>query len=196
MTTALIVILMCLDVVLFAAIFYLGRKKIDNRHLIVELTEERRYLTELRNSIQEDLENARSHSQELLKRMTHIAAEAEQEVKGGGDTLAKEMDEVAKRLANQFEEPLKELSRRQSSFEGLLRRSDQEKSLLLKALDRAEKLSRFFDQKIPYEDVLQEIQDKKYNDARQLLAQGVQPDKVAKELGLNLGEVHLLVGLY
>jgi hypothetical protein len=196
MIAALIIGLLLLDFVLLGAVIYLGKKRVsDNNEMILEITEERRYLTELRNSIQEDLENSRIQSKDYLNRVTQIATEAELEVKAGGSTLTKEMEVIGGQLANKFEKPLQELAKRQANLDTLLRRVDTEKLLLLKALERGEKLIEFFNKNVPYEDVIEAIKDKKYQDARQLLARGHAPEKVAKELGMNHSEVRMLAGL-
>ena len=124
-----------------------------------------------------------------------LATEAEQEVKTGGLTLAHEMEQVAAQLSGQFEEPLRELGKRQTYLEALLRRIDSEKLSLQKLLARGEKICRFFDNRVPYEEVLAELEDKKYADARSLLARGKAPAQIASELGMSETEVRLVAGL-
>lgn len=196
MLTALVFILVIMDVCLIAAVFLQNRRRSTNHNeLIMEITEERRYLTELRSSIQEELDAAKGQSNEVLKKVSQLAMEAEQEVKSGSETIATQMQIVAERLESNFEEPLKELAKRQAGLEALYKRMQQEKDILARVIERAEKICQFFNKNVPYEDVLEEIQDKKYADARKLLAQGLKPDRVAKELGMTPSEVKLLADL-
>lgn len=195
MTIFLLGFLVVLDLGLLAAVFILNRRQDAHLEMVEELTEERRLLTELRTSVQEELEAAHGKARETLEKATRLAAEAEQEVKSGGHTIAQEMESVANQLTSRFEEPLKELSRKQSYLETLLRRVEQEKSVLAKLITRGEKICKFFDERVPYQEVLEEIEDKKYADARSLLAKGKAPGAVAVELGMSESEVRLVAGL-
>jgi hypothetical protein len=76
-----------------------------------------------------------------------------------------------------------------------LRRIEKEKQILLKSVSRGEKIARFFDKRLPYEEVLEDIEDKKYIDARHLLSQGIAPKQVAQELGMPESEINLMIGL-
>ena len=66
-------------------------------------------------------------------------------------------------------------------FEKLLQRVDRQKSLILKLVERGEKICKFFDQRVSYEEILDEIEDKEYSDARHLLTEGYRPERVAKD---------------
>lgn len=195
MTTALLFVLLLLDVGLMAAVFFLNRRQDAHGALMEELTEERRLLAELRTSVQEELENAQGKARETLDKAMRLATEAEQEVKTGGTTIATELESVIGQLTGRFEEPLKELTRKQSYLESLLKRVDQEKAVLTKLVTRGEKIMKFFDQRVSVEQVLDEIEDKKYADARSLLARGKTPAVVASELGMTETEVRLVAGM-
>jgi hypothetical protein len=195
MTTFLLVSLILLDLGLLAAVFFLNRRQEAHIELVEELTEERRLLGELRSSVHEELEAAQGKARDTLERVTRIAAEAEHEVKTGGHTIAQEMESVVSQLTVRFENPLKELAKKQAYVETLLRRVDKEKLTLQKLVQRGEKICRFFDDRVPYEEVLEEIEDKKYADARSLLAKGEAPASVARELGMSESEVRLVAGL-
>ena len=79
-------------------------------------------------------------------------------------------------------------------MDSILRRVEEEKATLQRLVARSEKLCQFFDERIPYEEVLAEIEDKKYADARALLARGKSARAVAQELGLSESEVRLVAG--
>lgn len=195
MTTALLFVLLLLDVGLMAAVFFLNRRQQSHIELVEELTEERRLLSELRTSVQEELENAQGKARETLDKAMKLATEAEQEVKSGGTTIATELEAVIGQLTGRFEEPLKELTKKQSYLESLLKRVEQEKVVLTKLISRGEKICKFFDERVSVEQVLDEIEDKKYADARSLLARGKTPSTVATELGMTESEVRLVAGM-
>lgn len=195
MVTTLLVSLVFLDIALLAAVMLLYRKQIVHSDLIRDLTEERQILSEMRRSMQEEIEASQSHSRAMIEKVTHLAAEAEQEVHSGRETLAKELESLASNISHKFEAPLKEFSKAQLTLESLFKRIDKEKSLLQKILARGEKICRFFDNRVPYEEILEELEDKKYSDARSLLAKGWEVGRVSKELGIPESEVRLVAGL-
>jgi hypothetical protein len=196
MLTALVIGLIVVDIVLLIAMVRISR----NRSQVVvgrelqDLTEERRYIMELRKSIQEDLEHAQLQSKDVLKRVTQLATEAEQEVKLGGSSIATELDGIVASLTKNFEEPLNQLTSKINAGERLMQKLEREKNSLVKLMQRAEQICSFFNEKIPYQDILEELQDKKYRDARQMLAKGYKIDTIAQELGLSKAELDLIAG--
>lgn len=195
MTTFLLIALILLDIGLLAAVFFLNRRQDAQLELVEELTEERRLLSEMRTNVQEELEAAQFKARETLDKAMRLATEAEMEVKSGGKTIASEMELVVSDLADKFEKPLKEIATRQAYLETLLRRVDEEKTVMQKLIARGEKICKFFDSRVSFEEVLAEIEDKKYSDARSMLARGKTPASIAKELGLSESEVRLVAGL-
>lgn len=196
MNSILIISLFFLDIILLGAIIFVGRRQsTDNGGLLTELSEERKYLTDLRTSLKEELEGIQRQGKAVLKQVSQIATEAEMEVKSSGDTLAKEMEDIVDQLSEKFHQPLEELSKQKKTVNLLLRRLDREKLLLNKAIERGEKLSKFFNDKVPYEELIDELQDKKYKDARLLIAKGHKPESIAIELGLSKSEVKLIAGV-
>ena len=193
MITFLLAVLVLMDIALIGAVVILVRRReIGNNDLVREIAEERRLLSEQQEQVKEELEGARIKSRELLGRLTQLATEAEQEVSSGRTVLASEIEKLVGKLALHFEEPLKEMAHRQSAMESLLRELDHKKALLQKMIGRGEKLTRFFDEKVPYDEVMQDLQDRKYTDARSLLARGMKPEAVALELGIPEREVRLI----
>jgi F0F1-type ATP synthase membrane subunit b/b' len=177
------------------AVYSLSRRRETHLELVAELTEERRLLADLRTTVQEELEAAQAKARSTLDRAVKLATEAEQEVKTGAQTIAKEMELVVSELTEKFADPLKELSRKQSYLESMLRRVEDQKTSLQNLLARGEKICRLLDSRVPLEDVIAEIEDKKYADARLLLARGRPPAAVAVELGMSETEVRLVAGL-
>jgi len=195
MITLLLVMLFLLDIGLFVALFALNKKQETHGDLLSDLTEERRLLAELRNSVKEELIIAQAKNKEVVAQVSHIAAEAELEVRSGGQSLASGMEEIITELSTRFEKPLKELTKRQASTSTLLRKMDMESERILKIVNRGEKIVKFFDEKTPYRDVLKEIETKRYEDCRSLLSQGMSSARVATELGISRSEVEIISSL-
>jgi len=195
MQTIFLAMLGVLDVVLLVAFVRLRNRQDDQVSLLSELTEERQIISSLRSQITNELNSAEGRNRALMEKVAHLAMEAEEEVKSGGATLAKGLGEVVDQLSGKFEGPLQELARKQASLETLFRKIEQQKLSLKKMIERAETLSGFFDQSVSYEQILLDIEDKKYTDARQLLAKGHKPDKVAQELGISPSEMRIIANL-
>jgi hypothetical protein len=195
MITILLITLIVLDVALIGVVIALSRRQSEQGSLLSEMTEERRMISDLRASIKEELSAGQGSLREALERMTRLAAEADQEVRQGTELLTKEVDSIISQLASKFEDPMRELTRKQHYVESLLKKVETEKAILQKVLARGEKLVQIFDKKIPYEEVISELEDKKYTDARFMLSRGMPPAQVARELGMSETEVRLVAGL-
>lgn len=195
MTTVLLFALVLMDLALIGAIFMLNRRQDEQGDAVAELTEERQLITEMRQAVREDLEQTQSKMREAIDRVGHLAAEAEQEVKSGSELLGKELEALITQLSTRFETPLKELATRQRYLDTVYKRIEREKIVIQKIIGRGEKIAKFFDQSVPYQEVLNEIEDKKYVDARSMIAQGITPFKIARELGMSEQEVKLLADI-
>jgi hypothetical protein len=195
MTPFLLISLIFIDLLLIGLVLRLSRKQVANLEILNDMTEERRLLTDLRQSVRDELASASLKAKETLERAARLAAEAELEVRSGGQSISKEVEAAIAAASQELSGPLQEFGRKQAGVETLLRRLETEKTVLLKLLARGEKLCQFFDERVPYEEVLAEIEDKKYADARALLARGKSPKSVAQELGLSESEVRLVAGL-
>jgi len=195
MIAFLLIALIVIDMVLIGAVYLLNSRRMEDLSAIQELTQERHLLNEMRKTIEEELSLASSKSQSAIERVTQLAMEAEQEVKTGSSTLAKELESIIGQLSARFESPLMELTKRQSALEALLRKFSQEKQLIQNSIERGEKICRLFNENMPIETVIKEIEDKKFADARQMLAQGYKADEVSSQLGISKAEVRLLAGI-
>ncbi|MBF0441251.1 MAG: hypothetical protein HQK54_05045 [Oligoflexales bacterium] len=195
MNTILLILLIILDITLLAVLYLRSKPKYENPELLREFSEERRMLKELHAGIKEELVSAQQKSRETLEKVSTLAAEIDMDVKSGGKSLKEELNQVLQELAERVEQPIKQINQKHTAMENLLRRVDKEKKLLIKAISRAEELSKFFNKNIPYEEVLEELTDKKYSDARQLLSQGLPPSEIAKELNMTESEVNILAAM-
>ena len=195
MTPTILTILAILDFVVIGLLFLYVHKKQGGLDLLKDLTEERRILNQLRSEVHSELVNGKNTYQSLKKEALQVAAEIERDSKLSKETLSKHLQSVFDEFTQKLEAPMMELTKKHHLLESLMRKVDFEKSRLLKAIEKGEKLSRFFQEDLPYEDLLKDIELKKYDDARKLLTQGYSSEKVASELGMRVSEVELLQGL-
>lgn len=195
MSIVLISVLIFVDLLLLAVIYQLSKKRPVDGLVLREVADERAMLDELRKSIEEELQSARRESQMRLEKVSKIAAEVEQDLKSSTQTIAGQVEEIANEITDKLNEPIKKLAKKQMSIESLLTKVELQKESLSKMLDRGEKLCKFFNNNISYEEILEEIEDKKYSDALQLMAKGMTPEKVAVEVGITQSEAKLLAGI-
>ena len=155
-----------------------------------------KHLKELRLTVKEvPLDAGQSKNRSSVDKLSKVATEAEYEIKIAKEEMEKEIDKVLTKLSDRISDPLNKLSKRQASIETLLKKVDREKIVLQKSVSRAEKLAKFFKKDVPYEEVLKDIEDKKYADAKHLLSMGYKPKQVAQELGMPISEVNFLASV-
>lgn len=195
MDSILLILLIVVDIALLGVVYFLGKQRINPVEIIKEVDEERRRLTELHTTIRDEMKLAQQKSRDLYEKISALANDIEMETKSGGKNLAEEVEQLFGEFSKKIEHPIKQITKKQASMENLLKKASKEKEVLVKILSRGEELIKFFNKNIPYEEVLQEIEDKKYADARHLLSQGLEPDRVAKELNLPESEVSLLAAI-
>lgn len=191
--TILLFLLLAIDGALLTFIIYQYRQNggigID---FLAEVSEERTKIKQMISEIRTEFTHIHSQCHGYLEKITHIAAEAELESKQQNDAIAQQIELSLKEVMPQIEKPLAKISEKQMSLESLLKNIDKERLLLTKLINRGERLLGFFNKEIPYEKVLEEIEVKKYSDARQLLAKGYSITQISKELGMTSGEVELV----
>jgi hypothetical protein len=141
------------------------------------------------------MDQKQAEMKQIYEKVTVIATDAEMELKAGSSFVTKEVEAVLEEARQHLEGPLDLIAKHRTRLSALVQKSQEERQILQKSVARAEQLSRFFDKRIPYEEVLAEIEDKKYSDARFLLSKGLKPSQVASELGLPESDVQLIASM-
>ena len=159
---------------------------------ISDLTAERELISNLQSTIKKDISITNAEQKTMMSKLSMIAAEIEQEVSSQKSGITENLDEITSELAKEFEAPLRELTRKQNAIEALYKRLKQERLEVDRATEKASQLIKFFNDKVPYEDILSELEDKKYMDARRLLSKGMSPDEVSNRLGLPVAELEVM----
>ena len=187
--------LIIIDIIILFLIYVLNKHRLENIKFFEEMSVERQMLSDLRSSVEEQLKEVEQQNKKYLAKLNQLATEAEQEVKNGVSSIEKEMNNLIAKMSDKIKEQLSEFSNKQAACDVFIKKIEKEKMILQVLLKRAETLIKFFDGRLSYEEILEEIEDKKYQDARKLIAKGYKPETVAKELGLSVSEVKLIAGL-
>lgn len=195
MVTLLLIFLVLVDVIMLGIIFYYSKKRNSPMDALKEITQEKRELKELGQSIREDINFKKNEFQDLYKKINALAAEAEIESKSYRANLSTEMGQLLEEFSGKLNHTAQKIMKEKMALSALMQKSERERKTLQRIVLRSEKLGKFFDKKVPYEEVLEEIEDKKYVDARHLLAQGLSKEEVSSEVGLSLSEVALIASI-
>ncbi|MCX6117317.1 MAG: hypothetical protein NT027_07235 [Proteobacteria bacterium] len=195
MISALLISLVIADIGLALAFIKLSRRQSQHQAIMREMTEERSLLHELRKSVKEDLAIAQSQVRAMKEQVQILATEAEQEVKSGVTQISAEVDGIVTELGSRFEAPMAELTQKQHYLENLTLRIRNERKSFARVVEKAEYLAKFFQEGVRFDDVMKDLEDKKFSDIRALVTQGVNHTKIARELGVSEQEVKLIAGL-
>lgn len=156
------------------------------------LDKERQALLELQKVLRSDTESAREATKNGLSKLQKIGLEVHAE---WGDMTARFEDvtsEIELRCKDFIDDAMRTLSKKGHEC---LKAADLANDALVElreATRAAEKVARFFDSQLKLEDVLRELQQQKYQEARQMLVDGVEANRIAKKLGLSMSEVSLV----
>jgi DNA-binding NarL/FixJ family response regulator len=182
------------DVILIVAFLSLQRRQAVSHNLVRELTEERALLADLRNSVRAELAEAQSHARSIKDQIQVLATEAEQEVKRGVQQIAHEADAIVVNISNKLDAPFQELTNRQHFLLKLAKDAEVQRELLARVVGRAENAAKLLRAAENWEDVVDELESRRYHDIRAMLSKGLSTEKIAKELGVTENEVRLVTG--
>lgn len=195
METLLLIVLILMDILLFGYVYFSNRTKGTGSSLIDEMREERRIIDELRAGLKDQIAAAEDRIVKLQEKVVAMASEAEYEHEGTKKLLTENTEDLLAQMEKKLAEPLDEINERCDRAHRFLDKVNQQRQGLLKALAKAETITKFFNKELPYNELLEEIEDKKYLDARHMLSRGRKPEDVASELNMPVSEVRLLLSL-
>lgn len=195
MTEILLTTIIVFDLLLAVAVLLLFKKQKRAVATLGDITAEREYLVATQAKMEESIRHTTSEQRGLMNKLTKIAAEIEKELADKRTSLHTDVELITNELASKFEAPLVELTQKQNSLNSLYRKIENERCDLEKTLKKASGILKFFNQKIPYEEIISEIEDKKYMDARRLLTSGKSVNEISERLGLPVVEVEMIRNL-
>lgn len=198
MSTLFLIVAMAFALLVLEGIFFLycfrwlsNGKRLREKEF-ARLDQERAELLELQSSLVRDMQLAKQLSQETLAKLTQVGTEAHAEWLEVTDRVNTVLTEVEERTRVLLQENLTTVNRHRMALEKTCRDSELLNGQLLESVTKARKLLRLFDESVPSEQILKELQIEKYTEAKRLLGEGCDASLVSKRLGLSLSEVALL----
>jgi len=190
----MLAVLAVADVILVAAFLRLQKRQFDNQNVIRELTEERSLLADLRDSVRNELMAAQSQARATRDQVQVLATEAEQEVKRGVEQITREAEGIVSNIAGKLEKPFQELTNKQHFLMKLAKDAESQRELLSRVVTRAEHAAKLLQSAEKWEDIVEELESRRYHDIRAMLAKGLSTEKISKELGVSENEVRVVTG--
>lgn len=194
MIGAILAILVAADLVLIVAFFRLQKRQLANQEIVRELTEERSMLSDLRNQIRSELLSTQSQVRALKDQVQVLATEAEQEVRQGLGEITREVDAIIGTISQKLDAPMQALSEKQHFVAQLSRDVKKERELLSRLVARSENVAKLLQAGGSWEDVVDQLQARRYADIRAMLARGMQAERIARELDVSEQEVRIVSG--
>ena len=190
-------VLLCVvlaDVFIVFAFLRLQRRQTDSQEVVRELTEERGLLSELRAQIRAELQATQNQVRTLRDQVQLLATEAEQEVRQGVSEITKEVDVIIANISQKLDSPMRALNEKQHFIAQLSKDAHKERELLARVVARAENAAKLLNAGDSWEDSVEQLEVRRYADIRALLARGIQPERIASDLGVSAQEVRLVAG--
>jgi DNA-binding NarL/FixJ family response regulator len=194
MIGVMLAVLAVADLILVVAFLRLQKRQFDNQNVIRELTEERSLLADLRDSVRNELMAAQSQARAIRDQVQVLATEAEQEVKRGVEQITRETESIVSNIGGKLEKPFQELTNKQHFLMKLAKDAESQRELLSRVVTRAEHAAKLLQSAEKWEDIVEELESRRYYDIRAMLAKGLSTEKIAKELGVSENEVRVVTG--
>jgi DNA anti-recombination protein RmuC len=194
MIGVILAILAVADLVLIVAFLQLQRKQVANQQLVRELTEERALLSDLRSQIRSELLSAQQQARALKDQVQVLATEAEQEVRRGIGEISHEVENIVANITTKLEQPLQILNDKQHYIARLSKDAENQRELLARVVSRAENAASLLKAGGSWKDVVDQIERRRLEDIRAMIAKGVQTERIARDLGVSENEVRLISG--
>lgn len=190
---AIAFVLVAIEGIFFLTCFrWLSAGKRQREKEFARLDQERIELLELQSSLVRDVQQAKQISEETLKKLTHVGAEAHAEWLEVSERVNAVLTEVEDRTRILLDENLTHVNKHRLALEKSCKDGELLVSKLGDSVIGARRLLRLFDQSVPSDEILKELQTDKYSEARKLLSNGIEASLVSKKLGLSMSEVALL----
>jgi DNA-binding NarL/FixJ family response regulator len=137
---------------------------------------------------------AQSQARAIRDQVQVLATEAEQEVKRGVEQITREAEGIVSNIGGKLEKPFQELTNKQHFLMKLSKDAESQRELLSRVVTRAEHAAKLLQSAEKWEDIVEELESRRYHDIRAMLAKGLSTEKIAKELGVSENEVRVVTG--
>ena len=192
MITVLLLLLVGFDI----AIVYFGYKHFQPQdptdQLLADIHDERESIARMKQQISEDLLASKTQIHGQLEKVRQYSSELEADLEDAPKRLKETLKESQSDFYKACDTPLQHLSLRQSEIEGLIKKMQSERKKMLQATQRAESVIQALNHNQNWDEIVDELQTKKYETARGLIAQGVPRSDIMQDLGLTSSELQLL----
>jgi len=195
MESILITFLFLFDCIILFVFLRSRQRPGQELEAIETLAEERKMLSNLLIDFKRENSDLRYEMNTKLARVQELAAEIDHEIQVSKSHIQEIGQLTAQQIKELIDKPIDELSRKFISTKKLVAHLEKEQEILSRVILKGQKICEFLDQKVPYEEILTDLEDKKYADTRALLALGKTPREISISLGLTEGEVRLIAGL-
>jgi hypothetical protein len=195
MLEAFVFILLLVDVFLVWSVFKSGKRQDNRLETLEAIAEEKRMISEMLDNLRYEVKISKQEMEMTLENVKLVAAELDHEIKNYQNSIGQDVLKIESEIRDMLEKPIHEIAQKQIQLKKMYSKIERQKEVILKVINKGEKICQFMDDRISYEELLVEINDKKYSDARALLAKGRSPKEVALDLGLSESEVKLVAGL-
>ncbi len=195
MLEAFVFILLLVDVFLVWSVFKSGKRQDNRLETLEAIAEEKKMISEMLDNLRYEVKISQQEMVKTLENVKLVAAELDHEIKSYQNTIGQDVVKIESDIREMLEKPIHEIAQKQIQLKKMYSKIERQKEVIVKVINKGEKICQFMDDRISYEELLVEINDKKYSDARALLAKGRSPKEVALDLGLSESEVKLVAGL-
>ena len=186
-------LLFSMEILFFVVCFrWLSHGKRTRERDFARLDDERAELLQVQAALKQDMAETKSLAEETLGKLRGLGAEAHSEwveMRESLQTLATEFENTSKNVLN---ENLTAIAKHRMSLEKVCKNASECEVSLRERLRDVERVLRFLDRTAPAEQVMKEIQQEKYTEARHLLERGTDPVAISRKLGISFNEVALL----
>ena len=193
MIVTLFGILICLDIVLMFIFLRLNRKNISMSQILQTLTEERDLLNSQKQELLDELSSNVSECKSYHDKVKVMATEVDQDFSRCKNILSEEVTHTIEGMRGEIMETVSTLTQKQLAVENLLKKLQQEKTVLQKNITSAKSLASVLGGKASYKDAIGDLESRKYQDARELIAKGKTASEVAEDLGLTASEIQTIM---
>ena len=157
MINILLIFVIGMDLVLLGLVYYLIKQRYNPFEVLKEISNERNILKEMREGIQIEINEKYKRIETLHRKITEIVSEVEHDVQKSIQTVSDEMTSVLDDFIQKLHISGDQISRQKDSFVYVIQKSTQKRDLLKKLVSISEKMSNFFNNKVPYDEVLEDF---------------------------------------
>lgn len=186
------IILIVFDVALSFLVWKQHSKPPVSDQLLADIHIERQEIMKIRQEIMDEISSTKNQLNQQFEKIKQFSSELDADVQDAPQNLKKILQESQKSFLIECDKPLQKLTQKQLEIEGTIRKIQKERKKIQSSIEHGEVIIQSLHNNRSWDDVINDIQNKKYDNARSLLAQGMPQSDVMMDLGLSHTEIQLL----